>query len=146
MKTLLAIGWIALAAAAEQKAPPQKSAPARKAAPAAKKSPWPEGVPADATKLSAFEWRHVDKQGKAWIYKKTPFSVAKLPEAEYYATAPSSTPPAAGAEVKDLGDSFEFTKKTPFNTARWVKKKTDLDEGEKAMVAAAGLSPKKGQE
>jgi hypothetical protein len=102
--------------------------PARKAA-----SANPEGVPRDAKKISDYEWSHTDKDGKAWIYKKTPFSIAKLPDDRASAPPPAIVP----MDVRDLGDSVEFARKTPFGVARWTKKKADFDAAEKAAWEAA---------
>ncbi len=119
--------------------PVSRKVPAKPAAKSARRSGNPEGVPADAQKISDFEWSHTDKDGKSWIYRKTPFAVAKLPD-DRAAAAP---PTAPGMTARDLGESVEFSRKTPFGVATWTKKKTELDAAEEAAWKAASG---KGQE
>ncbi len=91
-------------------------------------------VPKDAVKISDLEWRHVDKDGKAWIYRRTPFAINKIPEEQ--AIGASAAGSAAGLEARDLGDSVEFSRRTPFGTNKWVKKKSELDSTERAALDA----------
>ena len=37
--------------------------------------------------------------------------------------------------VTDLGDSYRFEKKTPFGASTWIRKKSELNENEKALAA-----------
>jgi hypothetical protein len=37
--------------------------------------------------------------------------------------------------VRDLGDSVEFQRRTPFGISKWVSKKTDLNDDEKELLA-----------
>lgn len=125
---------------------PQKPTPAKKATgkakaskskPAAKPPVQQSLVPKGAEKINDNEWRHVDKDGKAWIYRKTPFGVAKLPEEKALETADAPRH-AAGAplHIRDLGDSIEFSRRTPFGMSKWQKKKTELNEQEQAAYDA----------
>jgi len=129
-----------LTAAQETSPKPPRPAGAQKAATVAagkngaRPSRTPEGVPADAVKISELEWRHTDREGKSWIYKKTPFSIAKLPAPAD--GQPEPLPPPA-MEARDLGDTVEFSRQTPFGVARWTKKKGELDESERSALEAA---------
>lgn len=66
----------------------------------------PKGVPKDAQELKPGVYRHVDKDGKAWIYRKTPFGVNRgleenepAPDAESLAdTKPESTKTTDGSK------------------------------------------------
>lgn len=40
----------------------------------------PAGVPAGATAVDGHTWRWVDKSGKAWLYRATPFGMMKTEE------------------------------------------------------------------
>ena len=82
--------------------------------------------------LSAAERRYTDPQGKTWIYRTTPFGVAR------YEEAPAPPPaPMPGARAFDDGDYVRFERPGPFGTYHWRTKKADLDETEKALWAAA---------
>lgn len=131
MKLLLIFTAALLPMAAETT--PQKTV-AKK--PVVKKAVEESPVPKGAVKIGDFEWRYVDKEGKAWIYRKTPFGVAKLPEEKVKGDTGTSDAPqhASGAplEIRDMGDSVEFSRRTPFGVSKWSKKKTELNDQEKA--------------
>ena len=116
----------------------QKAKPSTTKAPAktAKKVP-EQKIPNGAEKLSDTEWRYVDADNKAWIYRRTPFGIAKISEekAQEVSDAPRH---AAGAplQIRDLGESIEFSRKTPFGLSKWEKKKTELTEQEQAAYDA----------
>jgi hypothetical protein len=90
-------------------------------------------VPKDAVKLNDLEWRWKAKDGKVWIYRRTPFGLSRFP-AEGSAQAP---PVVAGLSAIDHGEEVEFSRRTPFGMATWRKKKTELDAGEKAALDEA---------
>ncbi len=126
------------AAATKSKKPaaPPKTAPQRAAAPAAPAPPPPPLLPpAGATLVEANLYRYVDPSGKVWMYRQTPFGFSKwedTPNAGSQASAPAA---ADLVTVKDLGDSVRFERKTPFGATQWVRKKTELSEDEKALLA-----------
>lgn len=141
---LVALSTLVAAPQAEKPTPGKTSAERKKgtnktgaSSRTVKKSVPVQSIPADAEKLSDYEWRHTDKQGNVWIYRKTPFGIAKVSE-EKMSEAAESPRHAAGApiEVRDLGDSLEFSRKTPFGHSKWTKKKTELDEQEQAVYDA----------
>ena len=113
-------------------------AQSQKAAPAARKqAAIPAGVPKDAVPAGDHKWRWKDKDGKTWIFTKTPFSVVKQEESALKAAAAEaadvdSSNELSGAQIFDEGDSLRFVTKTPFGTREWHRKKTDLTAGEKA--------------
>jgi hypothetical protein len=91
-------------------------------------------VPQGATLVEPNLYRYTDSSGKIWMYRQTPFGLSKWEDTP--AAAPQ--PPAAQGEpvsVVDLGDSVRFEKKTPFGATQWVRKKTELTDDEKALVA-----------
>src|SRR5580704_18132223 len=100
----------------------------------AKKSPPPPAeltIPAGAKQVDAATYTFTDAQGKKWIYRKTPFGVARLEDKPADASA---TPTPAGAEItaKEDGDTIRFERPGPFGIYRWQKKKSELAEDEKA--------------
>ena len=98
-----------------------------------KKSPAPPAeltLPAGAKQVDAATYTFTDAQGKKWIYRKTPFGLARLEDKPVEANAP---PVAAGPEItaKEDGDTIRFERPGPFGTYRWQKKKSELTEDEK---------------
>jgi hypothetical protein len=91
-------------------------------------------APQGATQVEPNLYRYTDSSGKTWLYRQTPFGLSKWEDTP--AAAPQQ--PVAQNEqvaVVDLGDSVRFEKKTPFGATQWVRKKTDLTDDEKALVA-----------
>lgn len=76
----------------------------------------PAGVPKGAKETAPGVYRHVDPDGKAWIYRKTPFGVSKRAAEE------TETAPAAGSR------SGEATHRTPFGETRSKSRYEDVIE------------------
>lgn len=95
------------------------------------------GVPADAVKVDEHSYRHTDKAGKVWIYRRTPFGMSKTGEEDLKKAAQQQAPKVeTPVNVTDLGDSYFFERTSPWGTNRWTVKKTALNEEEKGFVAA----------
>jgi len=94
---------------------------------AAENSPLP-GVPAGAKKVGPYHWRYVDPQGKSWIYRETPFGVAKFPDEK---AAVEEAPPSWKAV--EAGDEIQFERPTPFGGMRWTRKKDQLNDLERKV-------------
>ncbi len=144
-----AIAWIVcvVCLAADPKKPAPR--PAAKAE-ATKKSP-AVTIPAGAVKVDETTYRFTDTAGKTWIYQKTPFGVTKTEQGDVAAasaaaaSAPQkpadSTPfgkltsntPAAGTKAVEDGDSIKFERPTPFGVQKWTRKKSELNEDERAI-------------
>jgi hypothetical protein len=113
----------------------KQSKDASKAAPskaASSADPAASVIPKGATQVEPNLYRYTDAQGKTWLYRRLPFGVSKYeekPEQPALAEQPALV-------VRDLGDSVEFQRNTPFGISKWVTKKTDLTEEQKAAVAA----------
>jgi hypothetical protein len=71
------------------------------------------------------------QDGKTYIEKKTPFGKARY---EKQAEAEKKDEPPANMRAFDEGDTVRFERRTPFGTRKWSKKKTELDEMEKAAL------------
>lgn len=93
--------------------------------------PLPEG----AAQIEANAWRVTDKDGKAWIYRRTPFGFSRYQEGSLPAEEPLT-----GLVAADKGDTVEFQRKTPFGVSKWTKKKADLDANELAALKQAAAS------
>ena len=130
---------------ADQKRPAAKPAPAAKAAeksaapaaPAAKAAerPGPSTIPEDAELIAPATYRHIDKSGKSWIYRRTPFGLSRVEEMQ---APPAGAIPAITVKATDLGDSVRFEKPTPMGTGVWVKKKSELTDAEKEFLEKSG--------
>jgi hypothetical protein len=115
---VIAISLAALAAAETAKG----KAPAKAAA---KAKALPAGLPKDAVSTEPGLWKHTDAKGQVWMYRQTPFGFSRY-KPEDVAPVEDISEAALLQAVED-GDSVKFEKKTPFGTARWTKKKSELN-------------------
>lgn len=130
-----------LAAQASASTGPAARKAAKKATAATKTtSPQPVTIPADATVNADGTFSWTDKQGKKWIYAKTPFGVIRSEAMP--ATAASAS--LDGVKAFDQGDTVRFERQSPFGVVKWEKKKTELTDEERDLVAkqAAGQNAK----
>jgi len=98
----------------------------------------PVTIPADAVRIDPNTYSYTDPQGKKWIYHKTPFGITRAEE------TPASPEDAKKAQddrarliestkaVED-GDTIRFEQASPFGTARWQRKKAELNDMERAV-------------
>jgi hypothetical protein len=130
---------------ASKPAPPiQNKKPAPAAAPStsqkAKAQAQVQSIPAGASQVEPNLFRYTDSSGKTWMYRQTPFGISRWEESSVgspQAAAPQAASPKADpVAITDLGDSVKFEKKTPFGGSSWVRKKSDLNAEEKALVAS----------
>lgn len=102
------------------------------AAPAPQALTIPKDAVANSDGLS-YTW--TDKQGKKWIYAKTPFGITKSPAADQ--AQPSNSPgDLSSTKVIDKGDTVSFERPSPFGPMHWEKKKADLTDEERRMLDA----------
>ena len=80
-------------------------------------------VPAGATEIRPGIYRFVDTDGKAWLYRKTPFGVVRTADSQQAATTTA---------IED-GDTIRFERPTPFGVDKWQKKKSELTAAERAI-------------
>ncbi len=92
-------------------------------------------IPAGAKQVEPYLYRYTDEKGKTWMYRQTPFGVTRFEES---AVAQPTQDDAKPVVVKDLGESYQFTMGSPFGERKWTRKKTELTEEERDMVAKAG--------
>jgi hypothetical protein len=125
----------------------------------------PPGVPKDAKETAPGQYTVTDRDGKTWVYRKTPFGIQKFQDKaaaqspaaeaankaaearEASATAtPGTTMPTPFGETKsraavpvkitEEGETLKFERQTPFGLQRWTRKKTELTDAEAAMWQA----------
>ena len=104
------------------------SEPPRTAPSEAPRSPQ---IPKEAVRVEPNLYRLVDAQGRTWFYRQLPFGVSKYEEKP----AEPAVAEQPAAVVRDLGDSVEFQRMTPFGVSKWIRKKTDLTDEEKGLLA-----------
>jgi hypothetical protein len=134
MCALLMMSLAAGAAAADKPATKKSKAAPAKAAPAKVQE---VVVPAGAVEVQPNIYRFTDPQGKTWIYNKTPFGVSRM---EDRAVSVEETQKAqdgtarliAGTTAVEDGDSIRFERDSPFGRMKWQRKKTELNEVERA--------------
>ncbi len=137
--------------AAEPQTETQKTA-ARKPAAKPVRVAQPLTIPEGAVAGADGDYHFTDAQGKKWLYRKTPFGVAKRedtgapalispttisPATISRSGAPAAAAGSAGLKAREDGDVVHFEKAGPFGPWKWDKKKTELDEAEKAALQQA---------
>ena len=90
-------------------------------------------IPPGATQIDANTYQHTDAKGVKWIYKKTPWGVAKIedkPGAKIESDG-TSKPKGPAIAVYEEGEILRFERPGPFGMYKWKKKKDDLTEEER---------------
>ncbi len=102
----------------------------------AKNLPAQNGIPKDAVETEPGFFRWTDKEGKNWIYRRTPFGVTRIPADAiniHQAAVDKEEAMAERTTAVAQGDSVRFAETTPFGKRTWVRKKTDLNETEQRI-------------
>lgn len=110
----------------QQSAKEKKAAP--KPAPAATESA--PKVPEGAKEVEPYLYSYTAPDGKKWFYRQTPFGVVKWEDRPAAPVVDNTNP----VVITDLGDTVRFQWKTPFGEQKWVRKKSELTDDEKAMI------------
>ena len=100
----------------------------------ATKAPAMAAIPKDAVETEPGFYKWTDKDGKVWMYRRTPFGVSRWPAEPMY-TKQQDTADQQTTAVEQ-GDSIRFERSTPFGKRTWVRKKTELNETEQAIWAS----------
>ncbi len=92
-------------------------------------------------------FRFTDKNGKAWLYRKTPFGVSKMDEEQYnqFAKAQAAaTQLESKVNAVDKGETVLFERVTPMGKQSWEKKKSELTGEEKTWLeqSVASIAPR----
>jgi hypothetical protein len=94
-------------------------------------------VPEGATEIAPNTHRYQDAQGKVWIYRQTPFGLTRYEEGFHKRDIAAKQPVTEeNVKVSEIGDSIRFERKGPFGNYVWTRKKTELDEKERALWEA----------
>jgi hypothetical protein len=150
MKLLFAVFVSALALSAQdpQANPPAKK-PVAKAAPKAAAKAAPRAlappkatdgvkqmpIPAEAVLAADGDYHYTDPQGKKWIYRKTPFGVSRMEDTPQLTSTKARGDSGAFIKATEDGNIVRFERQGPFGLWKWEKKRSELDEGEKAALA-----------
>ena len=130
---------LTLCVAANLPAADQKSDKAAKPAPskaATRKAPVIT-LPADAVEIAPYTYRYTDNQGKKWIYRKTPFGLMRSEDRPVTAQEAQKAEDQMARLVESTtaveeGDSVKFERVLPFGRTQWTRKKSELNEVERA--------------
>ncbi len=88
-------------------------------------------IPSGAVKAADGSYRYTDPQGKKWIYRSTPFGIARAEDMS--AAGAGDSDRYADVKAAEDGDFIRFERPTPFGAYRWRQKKTELNEMEQAV-------------
>ena len=89
-------------------------------------------MPAGAVKADDGSYRYTDPEGKKWIFRETPFGIAR--EEDMSAPGASSESDRfADVNATEAGDAIRFERPSPFGIHRWLRKKTELNPMERAV-------------
>ena len=117
-----------------------------KAAPKVGDAAKPMAIPSDAVLGEGGDYHYTDPQGKKWIYRKTPFGVTRMEDSPESAAAKAAAKAAsangAGIKATEDGDIVRFERLGPFGVWKWERKKSELDETEKAALRNAQAGDK----
>jgi hypothetical protein len=127
---------IVMSAAALLAADPQDTKQDKKPAapPKAADGSKPMAIPVGAIRTADGDFRYTDPQGKKWIYRYTPFGVVRLEAKTEEQNKALEADKAAGIKATEDGDMVRFERQGPFGLWKWDKKKSELDETEKAAL------------
>jgi hypothetical protein len=99
-------------------------------------------IPAGAKEVQPYTYSYTDAHGADWTIRQTPFGVTKWQARDV--ARPAVPPQPNPVTVTDLGDSFRFERKYPFGQNVWTRKKSELNDDEKELLAiAAGKDTEK---
>jgi len=95
-------------------------------------------IPEGAVEVEPYIYRYTDTAGKNWIYRKTPFGVMRLEDKPVSAAAAEKqqderTRLIESTSATEEGDAIRFERAWPFGHTQWQRKKTELNETERAV-------------
>ena len=101
--------------------------------PAAGRAADDKALPKGAVEISKGTYTYTDAQGKKWIFRPTPFGMAKFEDKDRPASDQESEQKRIEqTSALDDGDSERFERPGPFGLYRWTQKKTNLNAVEQA--------------
>ena len=126
---VLSLMTVVTLAAADQKPAAKKAAPAK-----VQQITIPEG----AVETEPYTYRYTDREGKKWLYRQTPFGVMRWedkpdsPESAKRSQEETARLIDTTTAAED-GDAIRFVRATPFGPMKWQRKKTELNDVERAV-------------
>jgi hypothetical protein len=91
-------------------------------------------VPAGAVEREPGRFFYTDKDGKKWIFVRTPFGYSRLEDKPGASSPAEPNIPLANVKVTESGDTVSFERPSSFGVTKWQKKKADLTDDEKAAL------------
>ncbi|MBZ5624382.1 MAG: hypothetical protein LAQ69_37650 [Acidobacteriia bacterium] len=93
------------------------------------------GIPARAVMTGDGSYHYTDPQGMKWIYRKTPFGIARLKDmpADERARAAAASRRLEEVKATEDGETIRFECPGPFGIYQWQRKKADLNEMEQSV-------------
>jgi hypothetical protein len=96
-------------------------------------------IPKDAVpNADGTSYLYTDKQGKKWVYAKTPFGIIKNAYSDSAAAAPATD--TVATKAIDQGETVKFERPGPFGTISYEKKKSDLTDDERHILAGSNAT------
>lgn len=86
-------------------------------------------VPPGAVETGPGTWSHTDRQGRKWVYRDTPFGIARFEEKEQKedaAAASSRKSESESVKAFDDGEFVRFERQGPFGVYKWRSNKKEL--------------------
>jgi hypothetical protein len=137
-----ALALSAAAPQAQKKTAPAAPKAAAKTAPKVGDASKPMAIPSDAVLGEDGDYHYTDPQGKKWIYRRTPFGVTRMEDSPERAAVKAAAANGAGIKATEDGDIVRFERLGPFGVWKWEKKKSELDDTEKAALRNAQAGDK----
>ncbi len=137
------IGLILCAAAlcaAEKPAAGKTSTKAAKRQAAGTRKPAALTLPPGAVEAGPDTWHHTDRQGRKWVYRKTPWGLTRLEEKQGAANKEGGSTQAAVIRAFDDGEHVRFERPGPFGVYRWRRSKSELNDEERRAWERAQAS------
>jgi hypothetical protein len=113
---------------AKKPAQPKTKAAVKRTAPSA------PAIPPEAVEIAPQTYRYTDKDGKNWIYHRTPFGASKEEE-KVGEAKPAPVVDTTPVKVSVEGEEVRFERKMPFGKQTWTKKKSELNDEERTWLA-----------
>ncbi|HTP87910.1 MAG TPA: hypothetical protein VMH28_35040 [Candidatus Acidoferrales bacterium] len=107
----------------------------------------PLEIPKGAVETEPGTFRYTDSEGKKWIYRKTPWGVARLEDKpEDREAATRVVDPSEGIKAVEDGETVHFERPGPFGVYKWDKNRADLDETERKALQRSRTEAKTKQQ
>lgn len=87
-------------------------------------------LPPGAVEAGADTWHYTDREGRKWIYRKTPWGLSRFEDRDKAATPETAKGEAATLRAFDDGDYVRFERPGPFGVYKWRQSKSKLNEEE----------------